>query len=155
MKHEKGKTSTNIAKGVTSTRSKLKQTAISTPIKAAPLTAKVNTTWNNVLNKNKVTKFWSLLNQPEKLRFHILICGLKDCANGKISTANKCEIDLAKNDPVNTLRYFLTELKNKIGVLLPGMRSVCAHFQLFVFNLIYISINSRQSTSEANHGSYF
>ncbi|XP_037037658.1 uncharacterized protein LOC119075326 isoform X2 [Bradysia coprophila] len=100
MKQEKGRTFSIISKGVKSTRSKLKQTAISTPIKNAPLTAKVNSTWNNVLNKNK------------------------DCTIGKISAPNKFEIDLAQNDPVNSLRYFLAELKNKIFVLLPGNRAV-------------------------------
>lgn len=45
----------NISKGVSnSTRSKLKLTTLTTPLKYVPLTAKVNTTWNNVLNKNKV-----------------------------------------------------------------------------------------------------
>lgn len=52
MKQEKGRKFYNILKSVNSTRSQ--QTTISTAIKNAPLTAKVNTTWNNVLKKNKV-----------------------------------------------------------------------------------------------------
>lgn len=57
MKQEKGRTFNNFSKGVKSTRSKLKQTTISTSIKNAPQTAKVNSTWNNVLNKNKVNAY--------------------------------------------------------------------------------------------------
>lgn len=85
MKQEKGRTFNNISKGVKSTRSKLKQTAISTPIKNAPLTAKVNSTWNNVLNKNKVLKYgrwWLYINQPEKFIFTFYyLCGLKGLYN--------------------------------------------------------------------------
>lgn len=56
MKQEKGRTFNNITKAVKSAQSKREQKTIVTPIKKPPLTAKVNSTWNNVLNKNKVKK---------------------------------------------------------------------------------------------------
>ncbi len=132
MKQEKGRTFTSFSKSVKSTRSKLKQTAITTPIKNAPLTAKVNSTWNNVLNKNKVVTL--AFNRPKKTHFHYFygVLNLKGCTIGKISNSNKFEINLATNDPMKTLSLLIIELKNKVDTLLPGMM---ANNQVSLFGL--------------------
>lgn len=122
MKQEKAimrRGSNNICKGVSnSTRSKLKQTPLITTIKNVPLTAKVNTTWNNVLNKNKV-RLHSNYSVHKVLVY--VIC-FKDTSLGTtITSTNKCENTIQVNDPVRTLRFQINELKTKIDVLLPGI----------------------------------
>ncbi|KAJ6642066.1 hypothetical protein Bhyg_07012, partial [Pseudolycoriella hygida] len=85
-----------------STRSKLKQ-PITTPFKQPPLTAKVVSTWNNVLNKNKE---------------------LKECKVGNLSSSGEWERSVCLDDREKTLRSALIELKTKIGMALPGNREV-------------------------------